>query len=234
MVNNLPDSKKGNRLIERIKRFVRTGAIADNDAYHSYISAFGQERRGALYSDRLRAAVRLEGPKETFDNYFDAARVPDVVNRALYNDIMMYLPGDLLMLTDRMSMQSSIEARAPFIDYTLMEFMATVPPELKLKGFEKKHILKKAFEGILPKDILYRRKQGFTVPLTVWFRNELNPFIQEMLSKERIERTGLFQWSSVERLLNEHMQHKENHHSRIWALLMFMVWQDMYRPNYSV
>lgn len=128
-------------------------------------------------------------------------------------------------------MLHSIEARAPFIDHTLVEFMATVPPEMKIQGFDKKHLLKRAFQGVLPREILYRRKQGFTVPLTVWFRNDLGPYTRSVLSKERLEATGLFQWPSIARLLDEHMSHKENHHNRIWGLLMFMVWYDLYQPN---
>lgn len=231
IINLLPDSRKGSRVVERAKRFVRTGAISPDEAYFGYVTTFDRDRRRALYSDKLRGAVRLETSKESFDGFFGRATIDDVVNRALYTDIMMYLPGDLLTLTDRMSMLHSIEARAPFIDHTLMEFMATVPPELKLKGLNKKHLLKRAFGGILPRPILYRRKQGFTVPLTVWFRKELNPMIRDMLSQQRVERTGLFHWPAIERLLDEHMRHMENHHNRIWALLMFMVWHDLYKPN---
>jgi asparagine synthase (glutamine-hydrolysing) len=230
-VNLLPDSKKGSRFIERVKRFVRTGALPPDEAYYRYLTAFDDDRRRGLYSDRLRAAVHSDSPKKTFDQYFGRPGIADLLNRALNTDIMMYLPGDLLTLTDRMSMQHSIEARAPFIDHTLMEFMATVPPELKLRGFDKKHLLKRAFEGILPPSILHRRKQGFTVPLTLWFRNELNPYIRSVLSKERIQRTGFFEWASIERLVDEHVRHRENHHSRIWALLMFMSWHELYEPN---
>lgn len=228
VVKRLPDSKKGSRLVERAKRFVRTGALPSDQAYHSYVSAFDAGRRAALYSDKMKHSVSLEASCEKFDQFFNRDGIDDVLNRALYTDIMMYLPGDLLPLTDRMSMAHSIEARAPFVDHELMEFMATVPPELKIKGSDKKHLLKLAFSKVLPKEILYRRKQGFTVPLSIWFRTELNPLISRVLSKERIEQVGLFQWTAVESMLNEHMALKENHHSRIWALLMFMVWHEMY------
>lgn len=231
MVNLLPDSKKGNRLIERVKRFVRTGALPEDQAYQRYVSAFDTERRRELYSDSFSQSIRVEAASEKFEQFFNRGGIDDVLNRALYTDTMMYLPGDLLTLTDRMSMVHSIEARAPFVDHELMEFMATVPPELKLRGFDKKHLLKRAFAGTLPREILYRRKQGFTVPLTVWFRNELNPLIKRTLSKERIERQGLFRWPVVEHMLAEHMSYKENHHSRIWALLIFMLWHEIYQPN---
>lgn len=230
LVALLPDSRKGSRFVERVKRFVRTGALAPDAAYLGFISAFDAERRQALYTDHARARIMLDDTKAMYDRFFLRAGPTDVVDRALYTDVMMYLPGDLLTLTDRMSMAHSIEARAPFIDHELIEFMATVPPELKLKGFDKKHLLKQAFAKTLPKEILYRRKQGFTVPLTVWFRNELNPLIRQMLSRERIERTGLFRWDAVQRIVEEHTSLKENHHSRIWALLMFMVWHEQYQP----
>ena len=230
VVNLLPDSRKGNRLVERVKRFVRSGALPEDQAYQRYVSAFDPGMRRELYSDRLARSIRSEATYDGFDRFFNRNGIADVLNRALYADIMMYLPGDLLTLTDRMSMAHSIEARAPFVDHELMEFMATVPPELKLRGFDKKHLLKRAFSDTLPKEILYRRKQGFTVPLTVWFRNELNPLIQRVLSKPRIESVGLFRWPVVERMLAEHMERRENHHSRIWALLMFMVWHELYEP----
>ena len=231
VVNRIPDSRKGNRLVERVKRFVRTGALPSDDAYHRYVTAFEEDRRRALYSSTLGSAVHFEKARQTFDLHFNREGITDVLNRALHTDIMMYLPGDLLTLTDRMSMVHSVEARAPFIDHTLMEFMATVPPEFKLRGVDKKHILKRAFKHVLPREILYRRKQGFTVPLTLWLRNELDPFIRATLSKERVERTGLFKWPVIEQLLDEHARRKENHHSRIWSLLMFMVWHDLYTPN---
>lgn len=231
VVNRLPDSRKGNRLIERVKRFVRTGALPADQAYQRYVSAFDAGWRRELYSDGLAQSVRLEASQEKFGQFFNRDGIDDVLNRALYTDVMMYLPGDLLTLTDRMSMAHSIEARAPFVDHELMEFMATVPPELKIRGFDKKYLLKRAFAGRLPKEILYRRKQGFTVPLTVWFRNELSPLIRRVLSKERIEGMGLFRWPTVERMLEEHMSHRENHHSRIWALLIFMLWHETYQPN---
>lgn len=234
IVNMLPDSKRGSRLIERAKRFIRTGALPADEAYFRFNATWDADSRQTLYSEKLRGAMNAQDTWAPFDCNFNREGIPDDLSRSLYADLMMYLPGDLLTLTDRMSMQSSIEARAPFLDHKLIEYMATVPPELKLKGFEKKHILKQAFRGRLPDEILYRRKQGFTVPLTVWFRNELRPFVEETLSKSRVESTGLFEWSSVRRLLDEHFAGKENHHSRIWALLVMMVWLEEYQPDYQI
>ena len=229
VVAALPDSKKGNRLIERAKRFVRTGQIGDDQAYLQIQSAFNEEQRAALYSPGFSASLTKGKPSHAFIDQFNHVGIDDVVNRALFTDLMTYLPGDLLPLTDRMSMAHSVEARAPFLDPDLVEFMATVPPELKIRGLTKKYILKESLKGKLPHAVLHRRKQGFTVPLSVWFRNELEPLVREMLSKERIESVGYFNWQAVSKLLEEHISGRENHHSRIWALLMFMMWYEQYQ-----
>ncbi len=227
----LPDSRSGNRTTERIKRFARTAGAEPAVAYRSMISSFDDPWRERLYTPAMRARVDRSASQMFFDQYFGREGIPDLLNRALYADTMTYLSGDLLTLTDRMSMVHSIEARAPFVDHELVEFMARVPASLKLRGRTKKHLLKQAFRGTLPDEILFRRKQGFTVPLTVWFRNELNPMLRSLLSRARLERLGWFDPSVVERLIDEHTSLRENHHSRIWALLMLMVWQEQYQPT---
>jgi asparagine synthase (glutamine-hydrolysing) len=224
----LPDPKSGNRTVERVKRFVRQGSLPDDRAYLGYISAFDDARRGELWTKSARAGLADCNPALFITQPFNQSGASDALSSALYADTMTYLSGDLLTLTDRMSMQSSIEARAPLIDHELVELMARVPSSLKLRGFTKKYLLKKAFEGTLPHEILYRKKRGFTVPLTVWFRNELKPLLQRELSRERIEHVGLFNWQYVQRLVEEHATNRENHHSRLWALLMFMVWHERY------
>jgi asparagine synthase (glutamine-hydrolysing) len=138
----------------------------------------------------------------------------------------MYLPDDLLTLTDRMSMAHSLEIRVPFLDYVLLEFMAKVPPEYKLKGFSKKHFLKYAFRGILPANIIRRRKQGFSVPLALWFRNDLRHFVEQILSKTRVERTGFLKYEGIRSTLDDHFGFKRNNHAQIWALLVFVLWHE--------
>ena len=202
VVAALPDSRRGNRLIERAKRFVRTGQLSDEQAYLHIQSAFNKGQRASLYSEGFAARLKNGTQSHDFIDHFNHAGIDDVVNRALFTDLMTYLPGDLLPLTDRMSMAHSIEARAPFLDPDLVEFMATVPPELKIRGLTKKYILKEAFKGQLPDEVLHRRKQGFTVPLSVWFRNELVPLMRDVLSKKSIESVGFFSWPAVSKLLD--------------------------------
>jgi asparagine synthase (glutamine-hydrolysing) len=138
-------------------------------------------------------------------------------------DTKSYLPNDILTKVDRMSMAHSIEARVPLLDHKLVEFAATIPPELKLKGKTTKYIFKKAFEGILPKEILHRRKQGFAIPLGRWFRGQLSLYVRDLLlSRKSLER-GLFSKSYIERLI------KMNDRGRsldlqLWTLITFELW----------
>jgi asparagine synthase (glutamine-hydrolysing) len=229
LVAILPDSRQGGRLIERIKRFVRTGALPIDQAYFAYLSAFTRKQKSELYSEAMQAALAKSSqssPEEVFERAFSGIGVHDALNRCLENDRRLYLPGDLLVLADRTSMANSIEARAPFLDIRLIQFMATVPTQHKLHGRSKKHLLKQALRGRLPDEILFRRKQGFSLPLTLWLRNELNPYLRRVLARERIERAGLLQWPAVSRLIEEHSSGRENHHGRLWSLIMLMNWHE--------
>ena len=112
----------------------------------------------------------------------------------------------------------------PLLDHELVEIMATVPPEYKLKGLSKKYFFKQSFAEILPKEILARRKQGFSVPLVLWFRNELRSYLERVLSEKNIIKTGLFQPEYVQQMINEHLRCKENNNLQLWALVIFVLW----------
>jgi asparagine synthase (glutamine-hydrolysing) len=140
-----------------------------------------------------------------------------------YGDIKSYLPNDILTKVDRMSMAHSIEARDPLLDQKLVEFSATIPPELKLKGKTTKYIFKRAMEGILPNEILYRPKRGFAVPLSRWFRGQLGPFVRDLLLSRRSLERGIFQKSYIERLI-EMNDRGRSMDLRLWTLITFELW----------
>jgi asparagine synthase (glutamine-hydrolysing) len=122
----------------------------------------------------------------------------------------------------------SLEVRVPLLDHKLVEFVATIPARYKLKGWEKKHILIRALNGSLPKAILGRRKQGFSVPLHNWLRGPLRELIHTYLAEPATRGLGLFNPKTVATILGEHEQGLRNHESRIWALLMFVLWHELY------
>src|SRR5207244_3038006 len=140
-----------------------------------------------------------------------------------YMDTKNYLPNDILTKVDRMSMAHSIETRVPLLDHKLVEFAATIPPELKLRGNTTKYILKKAMEGILPDEILHRPKRGFAIPLGRWFRGQLSTYVRDLLlSRSSLER-GLFRQSYIEQLIQMNNRGRPLD-LQLWTLITFELW----------
>ena len=147
-----------------------------------------------------------------------------MLDRAFYQDLHTYLPEDLLALSDRLSMAHSLELRVPFVDHKLMEFCATIPAHLKIHGLEKKYLLKKAAKRYLPGEVLNHRKQGFASPMASWLRNDLREYVRDTLAKGPLSTHGLFNWDTVNALMEEHMDRRESHDKQIFTLLMFQKW----------
>ena len=228
LINFLPETSGDNPVISRAKRFVKGAALPAQHSYLEYISAFNQEDLNNLLSGEVRKETEKYNPQERFFSYFSQAESDDMLNKMLFLDSKTYLPDDLLTLTDKMSMAHSLEVRVPFLDHQLIEFLATVPPRLKIKNLQKKYIHKKAVSKILPKEILQKKKKGFSLPLGSWFRKELRGFVQEVLTQDGIKKTGLFNQKYINQILQEHLSYKADHESKIIALLVFIIWYDMY------
>ena len=140
-------------------------------------------------------------------------------------DTRLYLPNDMLVKVDRMTMAHALEARVPFLDHTLAEFMASIPPNLKLKNFRhKKYILKKLMDGKAPRHALWRKKQGFNIPVARWAKGDLKPFIMEHLSPARIGDMGFLSPGVVQSLLDDHFAGRAENSYRIWCLLTLSLW----------
>jgi len=176
----------------------------------------------------VRKETEKYNPQESFLSYFSHAESDNVLNKMLFLDSKTYLPDDLLTLTDKMSMAHSLEVRVPFLDHQLIEFLATVPPQLKIKNLQKKYIHRKAVSKILPREILQKKKKGFSLPLGSWFRKELRGFVQDVLTQDGIDKTGLFDQKYINQILQEHLSCKADHESKIIALLVFVIWYDIY------
>jgi asparagine synthase (glutamine-hydrolysing) len=146
----------------------------------------------------------------------------------LARDMRSYLPYDELRKTDRLSMCHSLEVRVPLLDHKLVEFVATIPAPYKLRGWRKKRVLIEALRGIVPQAILRRRKQGFSVPLDHWLRGPLREQTRTYLGESALRGVGFFDARAVTELLSEHEQGLRNNESKIWALLTFMLWHELY------
>jgi len=206
------------------------GALADPAvAFYRTNSFIEDEQLAALLGDGLARQVAGYDPAQHTIAAWEKVRGADHVTGMLYTDLKTYLPDDILVKVDRMSMAHSLEVRAPLLDYRVIEFAASLPSSLKIHGSTKKYLLKQAFAKVLPPSIVHRRKHGFTVPLGDWFRRDLKPLAQEHLLCPSIGE--FFSPSCLQRLWSEHQEKKADHGTLLWALLSFSLWQREYLGN---
>ena len=165
--------------------------------------------------------------KITLDAYA-RANGPDHLAKILYTDLTTFLPGGILVKVDRMSMANSLEVRAPILDREVIEFAATVPSAFKFKDGEKKHILKEAFKPLLPDDILYRKKMGFSVPLDSWLRNEIKAIAERYILKDNNGLCRYFKPAVIRQFWQQHQSGSYQHGTLLWSMLMFEMWYQRY------
>jgi asparagine synthase (glutamine-hydrolysing) len=182
----------------------------------------------ALITPETRQILGDYHPSELTRQRYEEADGPDHLSKILYTDMMTYLPGGILVKVDRMSMANSLEVRAPLLDYENIEFANTLASQLKLKAGEKKYILKETFKQLLPHDILYRKKMGFSTPLASWLRGELKHLATTKLFAKNAGIYQYFQQNMVEKLWEQHQAKLFDHSSLLWSLLMFELWWQHY------
>ena len=188
------------------------------------IQSFIREMK--LLTPDFRARAFTNGdPMRILRSYLDEAPADDMLSRVLYLDTKTYLAGDILTKVDRMSMLTSLEARVPILDHEFVGWVSSLRPEWKMRGDQQKYIFRKLAERVgVPKEVLYRKKQGFALPLVHWMRNELKPMILDVLLDRRTLERGYFSEKGLRRLLDEHFQQRRDHSARIWRFLMFELW----------
>lgn len=192
--------------------------------YFDNFAVFPRKMQSEMFSGETKARIGSHSnPYAEMSRFFDSAQTQSLLDRMLYADTKTYL-HELLMKQDQMSMAASIESRVPFLDHKLMEFSAQMPDNMKLRGSRTKFVLREAMKGILPDEILTRKKMGFPVPIGKWFRGEYKHLIDEFVLSERAISRGIFKPDFVRDLAARH-QKGENHDERLWALLNFEMWQ---------
>ena len=191
----------------------------------------------ARYSAFLQVCARAEidqlmkSPGEFDDGImmaFERANSHDPMNRLLVVDAATQLPDDLLMLTDRMTMATSLECRVPLLDHELVELAARIPAEAKIKDGELKHLMKRALSDVLPSEILHRKKRGFGMPMGAWLKRELASVLRGVLSSSSIAARGLFHVGAVQRLIADHEASRIDGTDRLLALLNLEIWSRIY------
>lgn len=150
------------------------------------------------------------------------------LSRMQYFDTKFYLPEDILVKVDRMSMANSLETRAPLLDYTVVEFAATIPPALQFKDGSGKYILRKMASRFLPQHVFTKKKQGFAIPMNEWFQTELKNYAYDTLTSSRFINRGYFKDKSIRFMLDEHTKGYRDYSMWIWSLLIFELWHQTY------
>jgi asparagine synthase (glutamine-hydrolysing) len=211
-------------LLRRLGRFAEALNYPPQRRYLEWVSMFNEARRGELYSDEFLARLPDSDPFEFLAEAFGRVSRRDAVTAASLVDLVTYLPCDLMTKVDIASMANSLECRAPFLDYRVVELAAGMPIACKLRRGRGKRILSEAFGELLPAEVTRRPKMGFGVPLAQWFRGELACYAREVLLDSRAVARDYFRAGAVEKLLDEHQSGAFDHGYRLWGLVFLEVW----------
>jgi asparagine synthase (glutamine-hydrolysing) len=224
LVHALPSDRhsRAMNLFRQLRSYVESHENPFDERYRAYVQVFARASVDAL----LRGGVSSQG--DALDVALSAVADSDPLDRMMRADLLTQLPDDLLMLTDRMTMATSLECRVPFLDNTVIDLSLQMPSELKVNGRELKYVMKRALRNLLPAEILDRSKRGFGAPVGAWFKHELAPLVRQVLSRESVEKRGVFNWETVERVVGLHETNREDYTDHLLALTNFELWSRIY------
>jgi len=195
---------------------------------------FTPDAKEQLFNPEFRGKIVDDDSVGMILRYFNAENANDLVDRMLFTDLMTRMPDHLLSIVDRMSMAHSLESRPPLMDHKVIEYAASIPASMKLKGKNLKYILKKVASRYLPDELIYRKKQGFSFPIGVWLRTDLKNFVRNLFDQSRFVELGYFNKSYLDQLFQEHVEGKVDHNFRLWILINMEFWYRLYFEDASV
>lgn len=215
-------------LAYRLRRLAEAWPLEPSRRYAAWMTCFGNDDKAALYAPGLAAELGAADSLALLEAAVAASDAPGVLERLVHADVQLYLPDDLLVKMDIASMAHSLEVRSPFLDHEVVEFAATLPVRMKLRGWTQKYLLRRAMRGLLPEPVLRRPKMGFGVPIDHWLRHELREMAYDLLLDGRARQRGYFRPEVVRRYLDEHVAGRAHHHARLWALLVLEQWHRVF------
>jgi asparagine synthase (glutamine-hydrolysing) len=224
LIEALPSSSGKASFDYKAKRFARAAHLPPLERHHAWKEIFAPESRAALLGD----LTPDWDPLEVYHERYAETRGAEPLARLQDVDLGIYLVDDLLVKTDRSSMAHSLELRVPFLDQRVAELAFGLPRTLKVQGFAKKRLLRRALAPLLPREILRGRKQGFSIPLAAWLRGPLEPFARELLSPSTLARQGCLDPAAVTPLIDAHCAGREDLSRQLWGLMAFTLWFDRY------
>lgn len=236
LADKIPESSNGKHIGRRLRNFINGTLLSPEDRYISWVSVFQEELKNELFLNSCIADSGMNGNSSSRSYLYPYLTNPEISNihdRVFYTDVKTYLSNNQLEYVDKMSMAHALEVRVPFCDHRLLEFSATIPYEMKIKGLNTKYLLKKAVSKVLPKEIINRKKIGFNAPLGIWFQGNLSNFIKDELSEKNLKKTGYFKPDTVKTMIDDHTSKRKDLSLHLWAILVFQVWYDNYFNDYS-
>jgi asparagine synthase (glutamine-hydrolysing) len=226
LMDLIPPQRVKKGLVNKAKRFVEGSSYPTSLQHTRWMLFMTQEDKHQLYQPAWADLRNGNEPTALLEDYFKAAYQWNYLSQQQYVDIKTYLVDNILTKVDRMSMAVSLEARVPLLDHRIVEFALNLPAHMKLERGRTKIILRKVMKEVLPQNVLTKPKQGFSIPLKHWLRGPLRPLMMDLLSPSCILRRGYFEPHTVSRWVDEHLEGRANHSHRLWALLMFELWQQ--------
>ena len=222
--NFVPTSEIKRSRARDIKRFLKAASLPKVERYFQWVSAINRETKQNIYTEDFGKTVAEFDSARFLQTWFAKANGMSIVDATMSTDQMTYLPNDLLVKVDIASMAVSLEARSPFLDHKVIEFAASLPEAIKIRGTETKYLLKKVASRVVPPEVLDRKKIGFGVPLTHWFRGALKDYLREVLLSEKSLKRGLVKPEAVRNFVEQHTTGKQDFTNQLWTLLMLELW----------
>lgn len=221
----LPASDKNISFDFKVKQFLRGFGSGKNHVHTLWLGGFTAEEKLALLTPHVWAELHGATGLEPIDDLLRKSPWgKGDLDEIIYVYLRTYLPDDILFKVDRASMYASLEVRSPFLDVEVVEFINSLPVDLKRRGANGKYLLKRLMRGKLPDAIIDRPKKGFGLPMSAWLRGALKPLCEDLLDPRRIRQEGYFNPPYVERLKREHMTGRANHRKLLWTLMVFQLW----------
>ncbi|MCK5146649.1 asparagine synthase (glutamine-hydrolyzing) [bacterium] len=228
LARRLPPTAQKKGLVNSFKRFIQGSELPKELLHTRWMTFLAESERQRLFSAGTLEALSGTDSFDFIRRHAASVEGLNDITRTGYVDVKTYLTDNILVKVDRMSMVPSLEARVPFLDHRVVELAFRMPPALKMRGYDTKYILKKTFWDKLPIEVQRRGKQGFSIPIKEWLKDELKPMATALFDERRLREQGLFDPAFVGQLMDEHCRNVDNHSHKLWALMVFQQWMDNY------
>ncbi|MCJ7580212.1 MAG: asparagine synthase C-terminal domain-containing protein, partial [Candidatus Aminicenantes bacterium] len=230
-IKGFPPSPKKKGLWNKLQRFNQGFSFHPDLRHFRWMMFQTEQDKLSLYTEDFKneiGGIRSLHKLGPFSQIFPLLENYDPINGELFLDLKTYLVDNILVKVDRMSMASSLETRVPLIDHKIVEFLFRLPGQLKLHGWETKWLFKKTMEPLLPRENIYRRKEGFSIPIKHWLKTDLKDLMLDMLQEKKITEDNLFNYSHIKNMMDLHLAGNKNFSHQLWALLIFEIWKEKY------